>query len=86
MIHPTAFVHPTAIVEEDVEIGAGCAIWDHAHIRRGVRLGEECIVGEKTYIAYDARIGHRRLPSWHLPARVRNVRSTSAGRLLHPTS
>src|SRR5262249_58815697 len=31
----------------------------NVHIRRGARLGEECIVGEKTYIAYDVRIGHR---------------------------
>jgi acetyltransferase-like isoleucine patch superfamily enzyme len=55
----TAFVHPTALIEEGVEIGAGTAIWDSVHIRRGARLGEECIVGEKTYIAYGVRIGHR---------------------------
>lgn len=55
----TAFVHPTALIEEGVEIGAGTSIWDSVHIRRGARLGEECIVGEKTYIAYGVRIGHR---------------------------
>ncbi len=53
------FVHPTALVEEDVAVGAGSAIWDNVHIRRGARLGEECIVGEKSYIAYDVRIGSR---------------------------
>jgi UDP-2-acetamido-3-amino-2,3-dideoxy-glucuronate N-acetyltransferase len=53
------FIHPTALVEDGVEIGAGSAVWDSVHIRRGARLGEECIVGEKTYIAYDVRIGHR---------------------------
>jgi acetyltransferase-like isoleucine patch superfamily enzyme len=52
-------VHPTAIVEEKVEIGAGTSVWDHVHIRRAARIGEECIIGEKTYIAYDVRIGHR---------------------------
>ncbi len=55
----TTFVHPSALVEEGVEIGAGSSIWDSVHIRRGARLGEECIVGEKSYIAYDVRIGHR---------------------------
>ncbi|MEA2562812.1 MAG: UDP-2-acetamido-3-amino-2,3-dideoxy-glucuronate N-acetyltransferase [Acidobacteriota bacterium] len=55
----TAFVHPTALIEEGVEIGAGTSIWDSVHIRRGARLGDECIVGEKTYIAYGVRIGHR---------------------------
>ena len=58
-IHPTARIHPTAIIEEGVEIGPGSAVWDSVHIRRGARLGEECIVGEKTYIAYGVRIGHR---------------------------
>src|SRR5207249_4179146 len=31
----------------------------HVHIRRSTRIGEQCIVGEKTYIAYDVRIGNR---------------------------
>lgn len=53
------FVHPTAIVEDGVEIGAGTSVWDNVHIRHGARIGEECIVGEKSYIAYDVRIGNR---------------------------
>lgn len=52
-------VHPTAIIEAGVEIGAGSSVWDNVHIRRGSRLGEECIVGEKSYIAYDVSIGSR---------------------------
>lgn len=52
-------IHPTAIIEEGVEIGDGTSVWDNVHIRRGSRLGEECIVGEKTYIAYDVSVGSR---------------------------
>ncbi len=52
-------IHPTAIIEEDVEIGPGTAIWDHVHIRGPARIGAECIVGEKTYIAYGVEIGSR---------------------------
>lgn len=59
LIDPTAFVHPTALIEDGVEIGPGSAVWDNVHIRHGARLGEQCIVGEKTYIAYGVRIGHR---------------------------
>ena len=55
----TVSIHPTAIIEEGVEIGQGTAIWDNVHIRRSTRIGEECIIGEKTYIAYDVRIGNR---------------------------
>ena len=55
----SARIHPTALVEEDVQIGDGTSVWDNVHIRHGARIGEQCIVGEKTYIAYDVRIGDR---------------------------
>ena len=54
-----ARVHPTAIVEGGVTLGAGTAVWDSAHIRHGTTLGDECVVGEKVAIAYGVRIGHR---------------------------
>ena len=53
------FIHPTAIIESDVTLGDGTAVWDNVHIRHGTTIGDQCIVGEKTYIAYDVRIGHR---------------------------
>jgi UDP-2-acetamido-3-amino-2,3-dideoxy-glucuronate N-acetyltransferase len=52
-------IHPTAVIEADVHIGDGSSVWDNVHIRRGASIGEECIVGEKSYIAYDVRIGNR---------------------------
>ncbi len=52
-------LHPTAIVEDGVNIGDGSAIWDNVHIRHSTRLGEQCIVGEKTHIAYGVHIGNR---------------------------
>jgi acetyltransferase-like isoleucine patch superfamily enzyme len=55
----TALIHPTAMIEQDVEIGAGAAIWSHVHVRRSTRIGAESIIGEKSYIAYDVQIGDR---------------------------
>ena len=52
-------IHPTAIVESDVQLGPGTSVWDGVHLRRGARIGRDCIVGEKTYVAYDVRIGDR---------------------------
>jgi UDP-2-acetamido-3-amino-2,3-dideoxy-glucuronate N-acetyltransferase len=52
-------IHPTAIIEEDVTLGDGTSVWDNAHIRHGTQLGEECLVGGKTLIAYDVQIGSR---------------------------
>jgi len=53
------YIHPTAIIEQGVEIGPGTSVWDNVHIRHSTRIGEQCIVGEKSYIAYNVRIGHR---------------------------
>lgn len=50
-------IHPTAIVEPGVELGDRTAVWDGVHIRAGAVVGSDCIVGEKTYVAYDVRIG-----------------------------
>lgn len=54
-----AKIHSTAIVEQDVRIGAGTSVWDNVHIRRSARIGAECIIGEKTYIAPGVIIGDR---------------------------
>lgn len=53
------FIHPTAIIEDSVEIGDGTSIWNHVHIRHSSRIGDECIIGEKSYIAYGVKIGSR---------------------------
>jgi acetyltransferase-like isoleucine patch superfamily enzyme len=55
----TIRVHPTALVEDGIEIGDGTAVWDSVHIRAPARIGRDCIVGEKTYIAYGVDIGDR---------------------------
>jgi UDP-2-acetamido-3-amino-2,3-dideoxy-glucuronate N-acetyltransferase len=52
-------IHPTAIVETGVTIGDGTSIWDNVHIRHDAVIGRECVIGEKSYIAYDVRIGDR---------------------------
>jgi len=53
-----ARVHPSALVEAGAVLGDGTRVWDGVHIRRGARLGHDCIVGEKSYIAYDVVIGN----------------------------
>ena len=54
-----AKIHPTALLEDGVTFGEGTSVWDNGHIRHGASLGDECIIGEKTYIAYDVKIGNR---------------------------
>ncbi len=52
-------IHPTAIIEAEVEIGSETSIWDNVHVRHSTQIGEECIIGGKTYIAYGVKIGNR---------------------------
>lgn len=52
------FIHKTAIIEEGVKIGKGSKAWDNVHIRRGATIGKNCIIGGKSYIAYDVKIGN----------------------------
>lgn len=52
-----AWTHATALVEPGVTLGEGTRVWDNVHIRKGARVGRSCIVGEKSYIAYDVTVG-----------------------------
>jgi len=51
-------IHPTAIVEPGVRIGARTSVWDNVHLRGPAEIGHDCIIGEKTYVAYGVRIGN----------------------------
>ena len=37
------FVHPTAVIDEPCEIGAGTKIWQFCHVMSGARIGERCV-------------------------------------------
>jgi UDP-2-acetamido-3-amino-2,3-dideoxy-glucuronate N-acetyltransferase len=52
-------IHPTAMVEAGVELGEGTSVWDNVHIRGPSRIGRDCIIGGKSYIAYGVTIGDR---------------------------
>lgn len=53
----SVFIHPTASVEENVQIGAGTKIWDFAKIRRGAIIGENCVVGAYAFIDENVKVG-----------------------------
>ncbi len=53
----TYFAHPTAIIDEPCEIGAGTKVWHFAHICAGAKIGERCIFGQNTMVAGGVEIG-----------------------------
>ena len=52
-------IHPTAMIEDDVQIGPGSSVWDNVHIRHHTVIGDDCIIGEKSHIAYNVHIGNK---------------------------
>ncbi|MDW8058255.1 MAG: Gfo/Idh/MocA family oxidoreductase [Bacteroidia bacterium] len=52
------FVHPTAVIDEDVEIGEGTKIWHFSHILRGSRIGKNCVLGQNVVVGPFVRIGN----------------------------
>ena len=51
------FVHPTSVVDDDVEIGEGTKIWHFSHIQSGARIGKHCSLGQNVNVSNHVRIG-----------------------------
>lgn len=52
-----AKVHPSASVEDGVELGAGTRVWSNVQIRTGARVGTNCVVGRNVFIDADVHVG-----------------------------
>jgi UDP-2-acetamido-3-amino-2,3-dideoxy-glucuronate N-acetyltransferase len=59
MSGPDIRVHPTAIVEDGADVGAGTSVWHHAHVRAGSHVGTNCVIGKNVYIDTQAVVGDR---------------------------
>jgi UDP-2-acetamido-3-amino-2,3-dideoxy-glucuronate N-acetyltransferase len=51
------FVHPTAVVDANAEVGQGCKIWHFCHVSDGARLGPRCVLGQNVMIGPRVKIG-----------------------------
>ncbi len=52
------FVHPTSIVDDDVEIGEGTKIWHFSHIQSGAHIGRNCSFGQNVNVSNRVKIGN----------------------------
>ena len=50
-------VHPSAVVDEGAEIGAGTKIWHFAHVCSGAVIGVNCSFGQNTMVAPGVSVG-----------------------------
>jgi len=51
------YVHPSSIVDDDVQIGEGTKVWHFVHVCKGARIGQRCSLGQNVYIGNDVRLG-----------------------------
>ena len=51
------FAHETAVIDQDVEIGAGTKIWHFSHIMTGCVIGENCNIGQNVVVSPDVILG-----------------------------
>ena len=52
------FIHPTAIVDEEVSIGEGTRIWHWSHLMSGVIVGKNCNIGENAFLETGVELGN----------------------------
>ncbi len=52
------FAHPSAVIDEGAEIGAGTRVWHFSHLMAGCKLGENCNIGQNVVIMPGVVLGN----------------------------
>jgi UDP-2-acetamido-3-amino-2,3-dideoxy-glucuronate N-acetyltransferase len=53
----TYYAHPTAVIDEGAQIGAGSKIWHFCHVMSGAVIGGSCSLGQNVFVANKVRLG-----------------------------
>jgi len=53
------FIHPTAIVDDGAQIGAGSRVWHWAHVCGGARIGNGVSLGQNVFVGNKVVIGNQ---------------------------
>lgn len=51
------FAHPTAVIDENCEIGTGTKIWHFSHIMSGCKIGKNCNIGQNVVVSPGVILG-----------------------------
>ena len=51
------FVHPTAVVDEGVEIGEGTKVWHWSHVSKNTSIGRNNVFGQNVFVADNVKTG-----------------------------
>jgi UDP-2-acetamido-3-amino-2,3-dideoxy-glucuronate N-acetyltransferase len=53
------FVHESAFIDDDVDIGEGTSIWHVSHVLKNSTVGADCRIGQNVIIGPNVRVGNR---------------------------
>ena len=56
-IHPSVFIHDSAIVDEGATIGEDSRVWHFVHVCAGAVIGKKCSMGQNVFIGNKVIIG-----------------------------
>lgn len=59
MIHPSAFIHEKALVDDGAIIGGGTRVWAFAHVASGASIGAHVNLCDHTFVEGGVRVGDR---------------------------
>jgi UDP-2-acetamido-3-amino-2,3-dideoxy-glucuronate N-acetyltransferase len=51
------YAHPTAVIDENCEIGEGTKIWHFSHIMSGCKIGPHCNIGQNVVVSPQVILG-----------------------------
>lgn len=51
------YAHPTAVIDEGCEIGAGTKVWHFSHIMTNCKIGENCNIGQNVVVSPEVILG-----------------------------
>ncbi len=52
------FAHPTAVIDDNCQIGEGTKIWHFSHIMSGSVIGKQCNIGQNVVISPQVELGN----------------------------
>lgn len=58
MISPTAYIHPSAYVDEGATVGENTKIWHFCHVMPRAVIGAGCSLGQNVFVADDVVVGN----------------------------
>lgn len=53
----SAFVHPTAVVDDGAVLGEGVKVWHFVHVSSGARIGARTVLGQNVFVAPGVTVG-----------------------------